>query len=67
MSRWLIPQEYSASIFSSIPSEFRLYFPIIFDSKLPFRSRGTLMSISPDWVFTVFFVYPFRRCGLQSQ
>ena len=26
MSCWLIPQEYSASIFSSIPSAFRLYF-----------------------------------------
>ena len=40
ISRWLIPQEYSARIFSSIPSAFRLYFPMIFGSKLPFRSRG---------------------------
>ena len=48
ISRWLIPQEYSARIFSSIPSAFRLYFPMIFGSKLPFRSRDTLMSTSSD-------------------
>ena len=37
-SRWLIPQAYSARIFSSIPSAFRSYFSMIFGSYFPCRS-----------------------------
>ena len=60
MSRWLILQAYNPRIFSSIPSAFRLYLPMICGSYSPFRSRRTFTSTAPSCVFTVFFEYPLR-------
>ncbi len=57
---WLIPQAYNASIFSSIPSAFRLYLLMICGSYAPFLSRGTFTSTAPNCVLTVFLEYPFR-------
>lgn len=51
ISCWLNLQEYKARVFSFMLSAFWLYLSMIFGSKLPFRSRSTLMSTSPSWSF----------------
>ena len=58
ISRWLIPQAYSPKIFSSIPSVFRLYLPMICGSYSPFRSLGNLYFHRPQLRFYCLFRVP---------
>lgn len=51
ISCWLNLQKYKARVFSFMLSAFWPYLSIIFGSKLPFRSRSTLMSTLPSWSF----------------
>ena len=53
MSRTVMPRAYIAMMRSSNPSNLRCPLATSSGSKLPSRSRGTAISISPSSVFTV--------------
>ena len=52
------------SVFNSIPLTSFVRLGMIWGSKLPSRSRGVRISISPMLDFTVFSVYPLRQLSL---
>ncbi len=64
MSRVVMPSAYIDRIFSSKPAKRVWCFSISCGSKLPLRSRGTAISISPASPFNVFVLLPFRELPL---
>jgi len=60
----VIPSAYMDRIFASNPSKRVWCFSISCGSKVPLRSRGTSIVISPASPFSVFGLFPFRELPL---